>query len=88
MNNSIDETNPFKGKQRPEQTKAWNDIRRRKIDGSLYSDCRATQSDRVLGQIIAFSEDDLKAINCSSIEIPDGGGFIVTLDVFHEIQCL
>ncbi|KAI1109340.1 hypothetical protein F5Y14DRAFT_456132 [Nemania sp. NC0429] len=32
--------------------------------------------------------DDLRAMNLSSVAFADGSGYVVTIDVFHQIHCL
>ena len=87
MNNSIFEKSVYKGDPRPEQTAAWAE----------YHDCEVSfwaDASKVkililcLVQLITIDEADLKAINRSSIPVPDGSGYLAMLDVFHEIHCL
>jgi hypothetical protein len=37
---------------------------------------------------IKVSENDLAALNLSSVALADGSGYIAELGVFHELHCL
>ena len=47
-----------------------------------------TDPNQSLDQQIVVSKSDLEKINRTSIELLDGSGYMVTLDVFHELHCL
>ena len=87
MNNSLFETSPFKGSPRPEQTEAWDDLLRRERNLSR-AHCLFWRLTMRIAQAILVTEDDLKAINKTSIKLADDSGYIAILDVFHEIHCL
>lgn len=37
---------------------------------------------------MVVSEEDIKAVNRSSIALADGSGYLATLEVFHQLHCL
>ncbi len=37
---------------------------------------------------MVVSEEDIKAVNRSSIALTDGSGYLATLEVFHQLHCL
>ena len=40
------------------------------------------------GANMVVSEEDVKAVNRSSIALADGSGYLATLEVFHQLHCL
>ena len=47
-----------------------------------------SRSTNFIGPNIVVSEDDLEAVNRTSIKLTEGSGFLGTLGVFHQIHCL
>lgn len=85
-NSTIDSMNKFKGFPRPELDEAWEDGYLRCRRGNAMSE--SSGSTNFIGPNIVVSEDDLKAVNRTSIKLTDGSGFLGTLGVFHQIHCL
>ena len=77
-------TNPYKGPWRPELDDAWGLLLESLSVFPLDNICMLM----VIDANIVVSKADLEAINKTSVQVPDGSGYLATLDVHHQVRVM